>query len=136
MSPLTPSKVVAYLAVIFVVGGATGAVLTFKNTRDRDARPPSMEKVCSGMQDRLRTKLGLTEEQMKKLQPIFEQPAHDLRAVRSRAIQDTDAIICRAHQQIARELSPEQKIKLEEFDRERRAVIEHRIDAHATGKVP
>jgi hypothetical protein len=93
-----------------------------------------MEKVCSRLQDRLKLKLNLTDEQMKKLQPVFDQTAQELRAVRSKAISETEAIICRAHSQIARELNPEQRVKLEEFDRERRDWLEHRIEEGTIGK--
>jgi hypothetical protein len=116
---LTTGKFLAYLAMIFVAGGAAGTALTLKNTREREAHPPTVEKVCNRLQDRLVSKLSLTDEQVKKLQPIFDETAQELHAIHARAIRDTDQIIRKAHQRISPELSPEQKSKLEQFDRER-----------------
>ena len=127
MNSLTITKLIACLAIIFLAGGAAGGVIILKHTRAHEARPASMEKVCIRVQDRLKSKLGLTEEQMKRLQPIFDQTAQDLQAVRFQAIRDTDQIICRAHHQIAQELNADQKRKLEEFDKERRDWMQRRV---------
>lgn len=136
MNQLTTSKVIAYLTLIFIAGGATGAVVTLKTAHVREAQPPSMEKVCTRIQDRLRTKLSLTDEQLKKLQPIFEETGVELRAIRAQAIHETDKVICSAHQQISKELSPEQKVKLEQFDSERREWMRRRLEEPAALKAP
>jgi hypothetical protein len=127
MNHLSLSKAIAVLALIFIAGGAAGAVLTFKNTRARETQAPSVEKACTRMQDRLISKLGLTAAQVKKLQPVFDQTAHELRAVRCKAISDSDSIIRRAHEQIAKELTPEQIGKLEEFDQQRRDWVRRQV---------
>jgi hypothetical protein len=119
MNHLTPSKVIGYLAVIFVAGGATGAVLTLSNSRDQRTQPPSIEKTCTRFQDRLITKVGLTPKQVKKLQPVFDRTSHELCAIHSRALGDAEEVIRRAHEEIAKELTPEQKTRFEEFARER-----------------
>jgi Spy/CpxP family protein refolding chaperone len=66
------------------------------------------------------TRLDLTREQVDKLQPVFDETARELRTIHSRAIRDSDEVICKAHQRIAAELTPEQKKKLEDFEQERR----------------
>jgi hypothetical protein len=129
MNYLTTSKILAYLAVIFIAGGATGAVITLKNARDRQAQPPSVEKACTRFQDQLIAKLGLTPAQVRKLQPVFDQTAHDLRVIHAKALRNGDEVIRKAHQQIARELTPEQKRKLDAFDQEREEWLRHRFQA-------
>jgi Spy/CpxP family protein refolding chaperone len=119
MNSLTTSKVLAYLAIIFVAGGATGAVIALGNSRDRQAQPASIEKTCSRFQCRLISKVHLTPEQVTKLQPVFDRTAHELCAVRTRALKDTEDIIRKAHEEIAKELTPEQRARLEDLDRER-----------------
>lgn len=119
MNSLTKSKVIAYLAVIFIAGGATGAVITLNSARERDVQPPSMEKTCNRLQDRLVSKLALTEEQVARLQPVFDETAEALRTVHSNALCNTDRILRDAHEKIARELTTEQKAKLAEFDTRR-----------------
>jgi len=127
MNHLTLSKAIAVLLLVFVAGGAAGAVLTLKNTRAREVQTPSVEKACTRMQDRLVTKLGLCDAKVKKLQPVFDQTAKELRAVRCKAICESDAIIRRAHEQIAKELTPEQMAKLEEFDQQRRDWVRRQV---------
>jgi len=136
MNSLSTSKVIACFAIVFLAGGATGAVITLKHTRAREARPTSMEKVCTRLQDRLKTRLSLTEPQMKTLQPVFDQTAQDLQTVRAQAIRDTDQIICRAHHRIAKELNPEQKRKLDDFDKERRDWMQNRLKDPEPPKEP
>lgn len=119
MNALTKSKVIAYLALIFIAGGATGAVITFKSTRQSNAQPASMEKTCNRLQDRLTSRLGLTPDQIAKLQPVFDETAEALRAVHSNALCDTDRILRSAHEKIAKELRPDQRAKLEMFDSRR-----------------
>jgi len=127
MNHLTTTKLIAYLAFIFIAGGTTGAVLMLKNAQVQERQTPSMEKTCNRLQDRLASKLSLTSDQMKKLQPVFEQTSHELRIVHARAIADTDAIIRKAHQRIAVELTPEQKVKLEQCDAQRHEWLRRRI---------
>jgi Spy/CpxP family protein refolding chaperone len=127
MNHLTTGKVIAYLAVIFMAGGATGAVLTFQNVREKQVQAPSVEKACNRFQDRLTTKLSLTPAQVQKLQPVFDQTRSDLRTAHARAMSEGDLIIRRAHEQIAKELTPEQKTKLERHQEERREWLQRRL---------
>lgn len=126
MNYLTKSKVIAYLIVIFIAGGATGAVITLKGARERDVEAPSLEKTCNRLQDRLVSKLGLTEDQVAKLQPVFDETAEALRKVHFKALCDTDHILRRAHERIAKELTPEQQAKLAEFDEKRTEWLKRR----------
>jgi len=130
MNYLTTGKVLVYLAIIFMAGGATGAVI-MRNAHEHQAQPASMEKACHRFQDRLVSKLSLTDVQVKKLQPVFDETAQELRAVHARAIHHTDEIIRKAHQQIAKELTPEQKAKLEQFDQERQEWLRQRLNEQA-----
>jgi uncharacterized membrane protein YqiK len=127
MNHLTTSKIAAYLAIIFIAGGATGAVITLKNARAQETQAPSMEKACNRFQDRLISKLGLTEEQVIKLQPVFEETAQELRFVHSKAVCEADQIIRSAHHKIAKELTPEQKVTLDQFEAERKEWLDRRF---------
>jgi hypothetical protein len=119
MNALTKSQVVAYLALIFIAGGALGAVITLNSARQSNAQPPSMEKTCNRLQDRMTAKLELTPDQIARLQPVFDETAEALRTVHSNALCDTDRILRAAHEKIAKELRPDQRAKLETFDSQR-----------------
>lgn len=133
MNYLTTSKVIAYLAAIFVAGGATGAVITLQNTRCQEVQTPSMEKACTRLQDRLVVKLGLSPEQVKKLQPVFDQSAKELRVIHAKAICATDDVIRRAHEQIVPELNPDQRAKLAQLDQERAEWLRHKLKGREVG---
>jgi hypothetical protein len=137
MNPFTTSKVLSYLALIFLAGGATGAVLTLKSTQPRQLQAPTMEKACTRLQDRLVSKLGLTPDQVRELQPVFDQTAQQLRNVHAQAIRDTDAIIHKAHEQISLQLTPEQKARLSVLDEEREEWVHRRLkDCAPKGVTP
>ena len=89
-----------------------------------------MEKACTRFQDRLVSRLALTPEQVARLQPVFDHTSQQLRAIHSKALRNTDEVIRRAHEQIARELTPEQKAKLEVMEKERQQWLEHRLNDH------
>lgn len=127
MNYLTTSKVVAYLALIFIAGGIAGAAITLRHSPPREAPAASMEKVCSRFQDRLTTKLALTPEQVQHFKPVFDQTAAQLRAVHTRALNDTDMIIRHAYDEIATELTPQQRALLEQCNRERSEILRRRL---------
>ena len=127
MNYLTTSKVIGYLAIIFIAGGAAGAVITLQSERDRSDRPASMEKACGRHQDKLISQLGLTPDQVARLQPVFDETAQELRNIQARAIRDTDDILRKAYQRIAEELTPDQKAKLEALDADRRDWMRRRV---------
>jgi Spy/CpxP family protein refolding chaperone len=129
MNSLTKGKILAYLAIIFIAGGATGAVIMMRKDRGQQAQPASVEKACTRFQDRLILKLELTPAQVRKLQPVFDQTTHDLRAIHAKALRHADEVIRRAHEEIARELTPEQKLKLQALDQEREDWLRRRVQS-------
>jgi hypothetical protein len=127
MMPLTTGRVAFCLVVIFIAGGAAGAFVTSENARQSSARQPSIENACNRMEARIVAKLNLTEDQVRQLQPIFEQTARDLRAIHRNALRQSDEAILRAHQQIALYLTADQQTRLEALNAERRDWLQRRF---------
>ena len=127
MNYLTTSKVVGYLALIFIAGAAAGAAIALRHSPPREAPAASMENVCSRFQDRLTQKLALTPAQVQLCKPVFDQTAAELRAVHTRALRDTDMIIRRAYDEIAPGLTPQQRTRLEQCNRERGEILKRRL---------
>lgn len=119
MTSLTKTKLIAYLAVIFVAGAVSGAVITSRRAQEK-SRPPSMEKVCHTMHDHLKAKLELTPEQVLQVQPILDQTAHAIKKSHARTMAEIDAAIERSHEEVAKYLTAEQLVKLEALRAERR----------------
>ena len=119
MKSLTKSKFHLYVGVIFIAGAVSGSVITLRKEYAK-AQPQSMENICHKMQDSLKTKLGLTDEQFAKVSPILDQTAQEIQNIHGRTIQEIDAAIRRSHVELAKHLTAAQKQKLEEMDAERR----------------
>ena len=127
MNSLTKSKIALYLAVIFTAGGITGTVIAWGSAKRKMLQPASMETVCSFMEDRLKSRLDLTPEQLQKIKPILNQPAREMKAIHAKTMEEIDQTIQRANKQIARELTEEQKRKLEQMERERCDFMQKRM---------
>jgi Spy/CpxP family protein refolding chaperone len=119
MNGLTRTKVIAYLAVIFVAGGVTGAVLV-RNDRDHPSRP-SPEKFCRKVRDRLQSELSLTPAQVAKLDPLLEKQARRMEEIRTQTVQQLNELIRTSNLEIADvlNLSPEQRSKLDAMEKKR-----------------
>lgn len=127
MNYLTKNKIALYLAVIFMAGGITGTVIAWGSAKGKFSQPPSMDKVCTKMQDRLKSQLELTPDQLERIQPILDRTSQEMRAIHEKTMKEIDEAIQRSHAEIARELNPEQRRKLEALQQERRELMEKRL---------
>ena len=106
-------KSIAYAAAIFVVGGGTGACLALGLIRHPRGGPPRSAEMAQRMRETLRTELDLTPVQTKKIDPLVEKLGAEMRAIHIETMERVRKLIDSAHDQIAAELTPEQKRKLE-----------------------
>jgi Spy/CpxP family protein refolding chaperone len=118
---LTKSRIILYLAIIFVAGGVTGAVISWSGAKHRGMGPPDPKQMCRHIQDRLQSELDLTPEQVRRLKPLLERRVQEMEAIHSRTVQEIEALIRKSNQEmaVALELTPTQKAKLEEMDKKR-----------------
>jgi len=134
MTNISKNKLILSLALIFVAGGVSGAVLTLGSTSKQSSpKPPSMERVCDHMKKRLQARLSLTDEQLTKISPVLEKTARELELIHRRHIRDVELVFEKSNEELALHLSPEQQRKLEEYSRERKAYFE-RSNKNRDGK--
>jgi hypothetical protein len=129
MNQPSKGKLISYVVSLFLVGAITGSALTYSfvgRHHGRGEHPPR------GMQDRMRAdlkaRLGLTDAQSKKIDPMIEKAGAELQSIQTNTMQRVSQVIESLHAQIRPELTPEQKIKLEEMEkefRERRNKFRH-----------
>lgn len=128
MNKLTKWKLISYLVALFLAGGVTGAVLTHKLD---DKRPGPRGPGGPGgrgdrgdftlhIKEKLQTKLDLTPQQMEKIQPLLEKSGAELRKEHEESMKQFGKIIDDLNAQIVTVLTPEQKTKFEEMQKERR----------------
>ena len=134
MNHLTKQKIVLYLATIFAAGGITGGAVAWGTARNKmfhpsqkALRPPSMRDACDHMKSRLQSRLNLTKEQLRKIEPILAQTAKEMEAVHRQSMEQIEQAIEKSNAEIAKELTAEQRVKLDEMEKERRDFLQKRF---------
>jgi DNA anti-recombination protein RmuC len=118
-------KLIAGFLLVFVAGGVTGGFVAAKTIRQHLFATSHHEIAAQRMRDRLQAELDLTPEQLKKITPVVDKAAAQLEAIRkdtARRFRDTFAD---THRQIAADLTPEQRTKLEQMRERHRKFIHH-----------
>jgi len=119
MNRLSKTKLICYLAAIFVAGGVTGATVAMKATKQMAQAPPPGRIEARYLKERFQSKLNLTAEQAKVLEPILEKVSDDLKAIRSDSTKRIGGIMKNAYEQISKELTADQRVKLEQMKKDR-----------------
>ena len=121
MKHLTQSKLVLYLALIFVAGGITGAVVGWGGAKEKSPRPWDHKKICSKLRDRFQSELNLTPAQVEQLEPLLERRIKGVEEVRSRTVKEIEELFRKSNQAIAEalQLTPAQQAKLEQMEAKR-----------------
>lgn len=113
-------KLVGLLAGIFVTGSVTGALLTTRFGRDWLKQRAVPEQWASHHVRKLAEKLELQEDQIEQLRPIIRRNMEEMGRLRSECVKDTRVVAERMEREIAEKLTPEQKIKFDEYNRQKR----------------
>ena len=121
MNHLTRSKVIVALTAIFVAGGISGGVVAWKEARQELSRPPSPKKYCEHLRDKLRQELSLTEEQVKRLDPLLDKRARDMEAVHQQTIREFEMVRQEFNREMvsALALTEKQESRLQEMEKNR-----------------
>ena len=135
MKYLSKGKIVLYLAAIFVAGGVTGAVLGWRETREKEWERPTQTKMCDWFRKRLQEKLGLNPDQVQQLEPLLQKRVKAMEEVHNRTVQQIDELLRSSDDEIAvaLKLTADQRAKLQEMGKNRR---EHSGKARRGGPAP
>src|SRR5438067_5837993 len=130
-----PWKTIAYAAALFIAGGVTGATIGVAVEKGSMFRPPRPHDMAQQMRNRLRSRLALTPEQLQKIDPIIKKTSDDLNAIHQETVARAAQITENCNAQIAASLSPEQKQKMEQMEKEHRGFLEEyqHHDNHGPG---
>jgi hypothetical protein len=91
--------------------------------------PPSMAVQAPQLMRRYVARLELTAEQKERIHPLIERAAKDLGRQQQTNLRETGFIIAHLQEDLAKELTPEQRGRLEEMAENQRKVIEQREKA-------
>jgi Spy/CpxP family protein refolding chaperone len=128
-------KLIAGFLLVFVAGGITGAFVGGSYTRHHFLELHRPERIGAQMKERLRAELNLTPEQVAKISPIIDKTAAQLRIIRRETGQRVHQIMAEAHQQMAGNLTDEQRQKLQQIEERHRQWRHHHFH-ESPGEMP
>jgi Spy/CpxP family protein refolding chaperone len=122
-------KISLYIAAIFVAGIITGMFASYQIAK---RMMPSREKMANHWCGELESKLTLTPEQLQKIRPIIDDALTDFK---NNLTHELLASLSNCNARVAMELTPEQKEKLEQFQKEQVEFIRSRFDGDSKKSV-
>jgi hypothetical protein len=123
MSQFSTWKTIGYAVAIFVAGGISGGALGIYHTRSSLLTPPRAQEMELHIRNRLRARLGLSPDQVDKINPIIQSAAENLRAIHIETAQRVNKVFEDSFAQVSAILTPEQREKLNEMQRERHEMM-------------
>jgi len=114
-------KLIVGFILVFLAGGMTGAFITASQTFHFLFGPHHPGFSAERMRSRLRWQLHLTDEQLAKISPVIDKAAAQLETIRMETGQRVRETFAETHREIAADLTPEQRAKLQKMEgRQRR----------------
>jgi Spy/CpxP family protein refolding chaperone len=115
-----PWKLILLLMAIFVAGGVTGAFVTMRVGRRLIADRTMPEQWAPMHLRKLADRLNLQPEQVEQLKPIVRRNLEELGRLRNSCLADSRVVFERMEREVAEKLTPEQRVKFEELNRQMR----------------
>lgn len=115
-----PWKLILLLMAIFVAGGVTGAFVTMRVGRKLIADRPMPDQWAPLHMRKLADRLKLQPEQVEQLRPIVRRNLEELGRLRNSCLADSRVVFERMEREVAEKLTPEQRVKFEELNRQMR----------------
>jgi hypothetical protein len=127
------ARVIAYMLALFVAGAATGAMLAVKLTKDQMYRAPSGSELKSRLRGKLLSRLDLSADQIKRIDPIVGETAARLQETHRDSVRRTGQIMKDFNARIGALLTPAQRNTLEELEQERQEFIQRKCRPRSSG---
>ena len=108
-------KLIGGYILVFIAGGATGAFVGGLHAQHL-LHQFQYRLIGLRMKERLRMQLKLTPEQLGKISPIIDKTAVQLKRMRRDTAWGAHEVIVGAHQEMAANLTDEQRLKLRQID--------------------
>lgn len=114
-----PWKIILVLVGIFAAGSVTGGFLTLRFCREKmPANRPVPDQWAPKHLKRLTDRLALTAEQEEQIRPIVRRNMEQLNRLRNYSMAETKSVFESMEREITEKLTPEQRIKFEQMNRE------------------
>jgi hypothetical protein len=119
MNPDTRKKAAIWLALVFVLGTATGGVFGYSLARRSYAAtktvvPSEAERRAKKLAE-MTQEIGLTADQAQKADGVIKEAQTEIRAIRDKSEADVDVVRMRTRDEMRAFLAAEQKPKFEAY---------------------
>ena len=119
MNPDIRKKAAIWLALVFILGTATGGVFGYSLARRsyaavKTVMPSEAERRAKKLAEMTQT-IGLTAEQQQKVDGIIKNAQTDIRAIHDKNDAEVDVVRMKARAQMREFLTPEQMPKFEQY---------------------
>lgn len=108
----------AFLA-IFLIGAVAGAAGGLAFARNYVLRSPNPETIAAHIRAKLQKGLRLTPQQVEKINPLLLRRGVNLQTLHQDVLERVVKILDESNAEIAAELTPEQRVKFENSQRDR-----------------
>jgi Spy/CpxP family protein refolding chaperone len=127
MNSLGKWKLGVYVLALFLAGGGSGALIAWQVCRRMPVTPVPSAEIGARLRARFQSRLELTPDQVQKIDPMIDQAMRRVEAIRKETARDVFANVSNLHQQVLVVLTPEQRVKFEELERERREYLRQKF---------
>jgi len=126
-------KIIVYLSALFLAGVVTGGILAAQIGRHMMMRVMQPEAMAGHWQHDLENRLNLTAAQSEKIAPIIRDSMNSF----GPAMRDQMGLaLSNCNARIEQELTPEQKIKFAEIEKEQQQFVRSRFNGGPPQKFP
>ncbi|MGA3169405.1 MAG: hypothetical protein ABSE62_00170 [Chthoniobacteraceae bacterium] len=130
MTRFSKWKTIGYAVAIFVTGGISGGALGVYEAKIRLLAEPKEPEVALRILNHLKTRLELTPDQVAEITPIVQKAAEDIHRYRGECTDNVIKVLDQAYAQISADLTPDQRAKLQQMQKERLEQLQHQQQGH------
>ena len=133
MSSFSKWKTIGYAVAIFVAGGVSGGALTVYEVKQHLFAPQREQDLALHWRTRLQNRLGLTQDQVLKVDPMVDNAIAQWHAIHTDNMQRVNKVFEDTYAQISTLLTPEQRVKLDAMEKERVGMMQLHLNHHRPG---
>jgi hypothetical protein len=130
MSQFSKWKTIGYAAALFATGAISGVALGVYETKTHLLEPQRTQEIADRIKTRLQAKLDLSPDQEAKINPIVDNTAAEVRTARMEMAQRIGKIFEESYAKISAILTPDQRKKLDQMEKERADMMSHWQENH------
>ena len=127
MTSVSKWKLGVYVLAIFLAGAGSGAFVGWEVSRRVPVAPRPPAEIGARLRARFQSQLALTPDQAQKINPMIDEAMRRVEAIRQETAGHVFANVSNLHEQVLAVLTPEQKLKFEVLERERRDYLRQKF---------